>query len=229
MYKVKTLRATIFCAPIRFSRKFLDGLAGVLDNYMPMIEKDGGVLPSFPVWQLTSPDEKEVLVFTGEKIDYVKVVEGEVDNEGLETFIKRGKEVLGKVMALTGDACTRVAFAPSVIVAENGRIPAELVRRLYGICEFEGAELDSSNLSQVYRINKPLEGKNVKVNCFANFHIENDLMAVGGINQIRVRYICDFDINTMVNPDNKFTVSGMNEFYNMVSKCFEKFYKLYFG
>lgn len=223
MYNITTLRGTIFCAPIRYSREFVESLSEKMEGYVPMLVRDNGVLPMiFTGWQLISPDEKEFLIFNGEKIDLVKQVGGELDNEGLTAFVERCREVLGKIMEVTGNICKRVAFAPSVIVTENGSRPTELFRRLYSIQEFDGVQLESSNLSQVYRVDKEIEGRGVRINHVANFYAGN------GIVGSQECYMCDFDINTMGTPDSKFTVVGINDFFDMAPKCFEKFYELYF-
>lgn len=230
MYNIKTLRGTIFSTPIRYGKKFVESLAGVVDGYMPMIFRDNGVLPIFPIWQLISPDEKVRLAFNGDKIDYVEEVESDVDDEVLKTFVKRCTEVLGKIMFVTEDKiCTRVAFAPSVIVNATGDKPTELFSRLYKIQDFDGVQLHSSNISQVYRVNKNIEGKEITVNHVANFHAESELIPELGNNRFRERYVCDFDINTMVNPDNKFTVAGISAFFDMAPERFVHFYKLFFA
>ena len=228
MYNIKTLRGTIFCAPIKYSNEVVKSLSGIVDGYMPMQFRDRGVLPIFPTWELTSPDGDERLIFTGDKIDLVKTVENAISAEVVKAYAERCKVVLGRIMEVWArNICTRVAWAPSVIVAREGDKPTELFGRIYNIREFEGKRIESGNISQVYRIDKDIEGKKVKVNHVANFHAESELITDGGVSRIRERYICDFDINTMLNPDNKFTAAGLNEFFEMAPECFDKFYKLY--
>ena len=54
-------------------------------------------------------------------------------------------------------------------------------------------------------------------------------MNLNGINQMRERYMGDFDINTMVNPEYKFSVDDVKEFFNLSPAMFASFYNLYFG
>lgn len=227
-YKIAMLRGTMFCTPIKYSREFVEGLAGVADGYVPILMGGGEMFSMVPAWQLISHDEKEVLAFNGEKIDIIKVVDSEMDSTGLKMFGERCKEVFAKILEMMDYASTRVAFAPSVILTENADKPMALFSRLYRILTFRECPLETSNLSQVFRVTKEIQGKKVLVNHVANFHSDNQLINERGINRVRERYMCDFDINTMVNPDNKFTVSGVNEFFDMGSDCFEEFYNIYF-
>ena len=228
MYNIKTLRGTIFSVPIKYSKEFVQCLAGMVDGYMPIQVRDNGVLPILPIWRLTSPDEKDVLAFTGDKIDLMKIVEGNFDNNDIKSFAERCKKVFGRIMEVTGKICTRVALAPSVIVVEKGNKSTELFSRLYRIQKFGDVQLESSNVSQVYRVDKEIEGKAVRINFVANFYAESDRITENGVSQMRERYMCDFDINTMVNPDNKFTTVGINEFFEMAPECFKEFHELYF-
>lgn len=224
MYNIKTFRGTIFCAPIKYSKEFVAALGDLIEGYLPVIVRDNGALPVLPVWQLSSPDEKEAILFNGEKIDLVQIVEGTVDNEALHVFSERCKVVFSKILEVTGYPCTRVALAPSVIVTENGVSSASLYDRLFAIREFQGSHLDSSNLSQVYRVNKNLGAKEIKINHVVNFHADSELV----INQIRERYIGDFDINTMMNPEYKFSRDDVSAFFDFASDSFTAFYNLYF-
>lgn len=229
MYNTKTLRGTIFCAPIKYSKEFITSLAGVIDGYLPMLVRDNGVLPGLPTWQLTSPDEKEVLAFNGDKIDLVQVVESEIGEEQITEFASRCKKVFGRILETTGYVCTRIALAPSVIVAEKAAKPTALYNRIFAVRELDGVYLDTSNISQVYRLNKTIGGNDIKINHVSNFRGENELVTIGGINQLRERYIGDFDINTMVNPEYKFSVVDVKEFMDMAPSCFARFYYLYFA
>lgn len=224
MYNIKTFRGTIFCTPIKYSKEFVAALGDMIEGFLPVIVRDNGVLPVLPVWQLSSPDEKEAILFNGEKIDLVQIVEGTVDNDALHIFSERCKVVFSKILEITGSSCTRVALAPSVIVTENGVSSASLYNRLFAIREFQGNCLDSSNLSQVYRVNKNFGSKEIKINHVVNFHANSELV----INQIRERYIGDFDINTMMNPEYKFSRDDVSAFFDFASDSFTAFYNLYF-
>lgn len=224
MYNIKTLRGTMFCSPIRYSKEFVASLGNLGEGYLPVIVRDNSALPVLPVWQLSSPDEKEVILFNGEKIDLVQIVEGTVDNDALHIFSERCKVVFTKILEVTSYSCTRVALAPSIIVTENGISSASLYNRLFIIREFQGNCLDSSNLSQVYRVNKNLGTKEIKINHVVNFHADSELV----INQIRERYIGDFDINTMMNPEYKFSIDDISAFFDFASDSFTAFYNLFF-
>lgn len=224
MYNIKTLRGTIFCPPIKYTKEFVASIGDLCEEYLPVIVRDNGALPVYPIWQLSSPDEKEAILFNGEKIDLVQVIESTVDNDILRNFSDRCKVVFSKILEVTNYSCTRVALAPSVIVTENGVSSASLYNRLFAIYEFQGSRLDSSNLSQVYRLNKNLGAKEIKINHVVNFHADSELV----INQIRERYIGDFDINTMANPEYKFSIDDVNAFFDFASESFTTFYNLYF-
>ena len=207
----------------------MTSLAGVIDGYMPMLVRDNGVLPGLPTWQLSSPDEKEILAFNGDKIDYVQIVESEIGEEQIISFASRCKDVFGRILETTGYVCTRIALAPSVIVAEKAARPTAFYNRIFSVRELDGVSLDTSNISQVYRLNKTIGGKEIKVNHVSNFRVENELVSISGINQLRERYMGDFDINTMVNPEYKFSVADVMEFFDIAPSCFVRFYNLYFA
>lgn len=224
MYNIKTLRGTIFCPPTKYTKEFVASLGNLCEGYLPVIVRDNGALPVFPIWQLSSPDDKEAILFNGEKIDLVQVVGNEIDDAAVHAFSERCKIVFSKILELKSRPCTRIALAPSVIITDKGVNSTPLYNRLFAIRVFDGSNLESSDLSQVYRINKTLGTNEVKINHVANFHAESELV----INQIHERYMGDFDINTMVNPDYKFTIDDVKAFFDFATNSFNAFYKLYF-
>ena len=206
MYKVKSIRGTIFCAPVKYSKEIVASLAEILNNYMPVLVRDSSMLPfvSFLTWQLSSPDEEETLFFNGDKIDLVKNYGNNIDDVEISSFIHHCKDVFCKIMEITGYACSRLAFAPTVMVSENGVRPDALYERLFGIREFQHTSPSISNVSQVFRINKNIGGKDIVINHVANFHAENEIVSLNGRNQLTETYQCDFDINTMVDHNYRF-------------------------
>ena len=227
MYNIKILRGTIFCPPIKYTRDFVNSLVGVVDDYVPILVRDNNALPIMPTWQLISPDEKDYLAFNGDKIDLIRIVNSIMDDFSLTAFTERCKAVFGKILKVTGNLCTRIALAPTVIITENGNKPTSLYSKIYNINAFQGTPLATSSLSQVFRIDKSIEGKDVKINLVANFHPENEMVNNDGVNQLKEYYLCDFDVNTMVNPNYKFNVAGVNDFFDIAPDCFKLFYSLY--
>ena len=228
MYRIKSLRGTIFCPPIKYTKQFVETLAVTLEGYLPVLIRDSNALPILPMWQLLSPDEKEVLAFNGEKIDLVKTVEAEINEEQIVAFCERCKDVFGNILEATGFVSTRIALAPSVVVTENGDRPTVLYNKLFNVKEFGQTQLDTSNVSQVYRVRKSLGGNPRMINYVANFKAENELITTANGNQLRMRYMCDFDVNTMPQPDYKFTIAEVNEFFGMAPVSFVEFYNAYF-
>ena len=229
MYYIKTLRGTIFCPPIQYSKEFVANLGAIVEGYLPILIRDNNALPIFPVWQLSSPDEKELLAFNGEKIDLISVVESEINDEQVSAFCERCKVVFGRIMELMGNPITRIALAPTVVITENGVRPTALYNSLFNVHEFDGVELDSSNLSQVYRVEKAIGEQKVKINFVANFKAENELITTGNGNQLRVRYVCDFDVNTMPLPQYKFNYADVSGFFDSVPAYFAHFYNKFFA
>lgn len=229
MYNIKTLRGTIFCPPIQYSKEFVASLSGIIDGYLPILIRDNNALPVFPVWQLSSIDGKELLAFNGEKIDLISVVESDINDEQVSAFCERCKAVFGRIMELTGNPSTRIALAPTVVVSENGARPTELYNRLFNVHEFDGVELDSSNLSQVYRVAKMIGEKSVTINFVANFKAENEFIPIGNGNQLRVRYVCDFDLNTMPLPQFRFNIADVKIFFDSATAYFSQFHNRFFA
>ena len=229
MYNIKTLRGTIFCSPVKYSKELVIALSDYFEGYLPVIIRDNGGIPGLPVWQLSSPDEKEVLIFNGEKIDLIRLVENVVDNAFIISFSERCKKVFVKLLELINSSCSRMALAPSVIVTEKDVKAPSLYKRLFSIIDFEGVPLDSSNFTQVYRVNKTITDREITINHLSNFQAENELVNMSGINQMRERYIGDFDINTMVNPEYRFSFDDVKSFFDLVPSLFSSFYNLYFS
>lgn len=229
MYRIKTLRGTVFCPPIRFTKEFVNDLSGTIDGYLPILVRDSNTLPIFQVWQLSSPDEKELLAFNGDKIDLIQVVEAEVDDDLIHSFSERCQAVFGRILEITGAVCTRIALAPTVIITENGERPSELFDRLFNVREFASVQLDSSNFSQVYRVDRSIGGSVIKINHVASFKAENELISTANGNQLRLRYMCDFDVNSMPHPEYRFNSVGINDFYRMAPDFFADFYRIYFA
>ncbi len=229
MYNITTIRATIFYAPIKYTKEFVRSLNEILADFVPVLMRDENPLPVPPTWQLISPDEKELLLFNGDKIDFVKNMEGQMDEAAIANFASRSSEVFSKIMEGSNYPCTRIALAPTIIVTENGVRPDALYERLFGIQEYQQARPATSNVSQVFRVNKVIGGKDVTVNHVANFHVVNELVNVNGRNQIRERYLCDFDINTRVDPNYRFNIDEVKEFFTLSTTCFRDYYNLYLG
>lgn len=229
MYHITSIRGTIFYAPIKYSKEFVSLLNSRLVDFVPVLLRDENPLPVPPAWQLISPDEKEVLLFSNDKIDFVKNVEGQMDDEAVKAFTDRCYQVFDLIMNGVGAPSPRIALAPTVLVAENGTRPDALYDRLFGIREFQQARPAVSNVSQVFRVNKVINGKDIILNHVANFHAVNELVNVNGRNQIRERYLCDFDINTRPDPNYRFTLNDVKEFFSLSTLCFSDYYNLYFG
>ncbi len=228
MYNIKTLRGTIFCPPIKYSRDFVSSLSDLTEGYTPVLIRDNGAQP-LPVWQLLSPDEKEVIQFNnGDKIDLVQVVENNENDARIHEFSERCKMVFEKILVIKESPCTRIALAPSIIITEKGVSSVSLYKRVFAIRDFQGANLESGNLSQVYRVNQYFDTREIKINHVVNFHAESELVPISGVNQIRERYIGDFDINTMVNPEYKFSIDNVKTFFDFATTNFIAFYNLYF-
>ena len=228
MYNIKTIRGTIFCQPIGYSKEFVASLDNIVNDYLPVLVReirDNGALQVLPIWQLSSPDEQEVIMFNGEKIDIVKVMEKEIDTNDVIAFSNRCKTVFSRILEIKGYSCSRIALAPSIIVTENGVTSVSLYNRLFRILDFQGTNLESSNLSQVYRVNQSLGTNVIIINHVVNFHAESELVS----NEIRRRYIGDFDINTMDKPEYKFSIDDVKQFFDMAPSNFSLFYNLFFS
>lgn len=226
MYNITTLRGTMFYTPLLYTREFVASLGDAVDGFIPAFVRDPNALPMFQLWQLESPDQKELLAFNGNKIDLVKQVENKLDDADMIAFTEHCKTVFGKIMEVTGNnPSPRLALAPTIMVANNGERPEALYARLFSAREFKHTPLDTSNLSQVYRIVKSIGGKDIKFNHVANFHADSQIAN----NNVQERYLCDFDINTMADPNYKFDKAGMEEFFSISAACFADFYNYYFS
>lgn len=231
MYKIKNIRGTIFCPPVKYTKEIVSSLAEILNDYTPVLVRDSSLPPfvTIPTWQMIAPDESEVLFCNGDKIDLIKNYGVEIDDAEITKFANHCKDVFSKIMEQTGYACSRVAIAPTVIVTENGVRPDDLYHRLFGIQEFQHTIPAISNVSQVFRVNKTIGGKDIVINHVANFHAENEVANINGRNQLIETYQCDFDINTMVDPNYRFGIEEMKEFYGLSNSCFIDYYNLYFA
>ncbi len=227
MYNINALRGTIFCSPIKYRRDLVTGINTVVPDYLPVLIRDAGMLPIWQTWQLSSPDEKEIILFNGDKIDVMRTVNSEEDDAGIVAFAEHCKEIFGRILDLTGYLCYRLALAPSVVISEGGVRPDALYEKLFAIKEFKNERSGISNVSQVFRITTKIGGKDIRVNHLANFHVENDVVNVNGKNQLRERYLCDFDINTVVDPDYRFSINEMKDFFSITPACFKDYYELY--
>ena len=229
MYNIKTLRGTIFCPPIKYSKEFVSSLADLVDDYIPVIVQDNGTLPFLPNWRLSSPDGKALLSFNGERIDILQAVEKKVNDDTIQSFSRHCISIFEKILETTGFNCSRIALAPSVIISDKDVKSPSLYKIMFKINKFQGEELDTSDFSQVYRIKKIIGDNNIIINHVVNFHAESELITTNVGNQLQNRYIGDFDINTMVvKPEYKFSIDNVKEFFGFAPSCFKEFYNLYF-
>ena len=79
-----------------------------------------------------------------------------------------------------------------------------------------------------HRIRCYCHQKNVIINFVSNFKAENELITTGNGNQIRVRYLCDFDVNTMPLPQYRFNKADVEVFFDSAPTYFSRFYNKYF-
>ena len=59
MYKIKSIRGTIFCNPVKYAKELVVGLSDILKDYLPVLVRDGSLLPILPVWQMMSQTAKK--------------------------------------------------------------------------------------------------------------------------------------------------------------------------
>ncbi len=227
MYNIKTLRGTIFCPPIKYSKDFVSSLADLVAGYIPVIVQDNGTLPFLPNWRLSSPDEKTLLSFNGERIDILQTIEKKVKDDTIQSFSRHCETIFKKILENTSFNCYRIALAPSLIISDKDVKAPSLYKKMFYINRFQGEELDTSDFSQVYRIKKIIGDNNIIINHVVNFHAESELTTTNVGNQVRNRYIGDFDINTMVKPEYKFSIDNVKEFFDFAPSCFKDFYNLY--
>ena len=224
------LRGTIFCPQIKYTKEFVIELNKFLADYMPvLIVPEGNFLPVSSMWKMVSSDEQDVLLFGGEKVDIIRKVYSSVNQTVIVDFTEYCKLVFEKILQLSGYTSLRLALAPTILITENGERPNSLYDRLFSLREFQHSSPEISNVSQVFRVNKSICGHEVKVNHVANFHLENELVVINGVNQIKEYYLCDFDINTMANCGYKFDINSMKEFFDIAVTSFDDFYNLYFA
>ena len=221
MLNVVSLRGSLFCAPIRYDRGLVSAFSEILTDCVPVIVRDN-VIPS---WQLVSSNEKEILAFVGDKIDYVKKLEGELNSDILHDFCHRCQNIFGKIMEISKFPSMRIALAPSLLIADEKK----LNDKVFSIVKFEDVDLATSNFSQVYRIDKEICSKKISINFASNFRVEPEVVIVDGKNQLRDRYLGDFDINTAHNPNYRFGIDDIKEFFQLSSEWFLDFYRLYFS
>ena len=226
MNSIVKLRGTIFCVPIPFARDFVAEMSDALKDFTPLVIVNAmPVPPFFQTWQLNSPDNREALVFSGDKIDLFQNTEEMPSGEISNSFIDRCKIVFNKIMKLKNCKCSRMALAPTMAVEK----PEKLYERLFKILEFQDAKLDSSNLSQVYHMKKNLLGKEILFNYVVNFRNDTSIVQNAGREQLREKFIADFDINTKQDPQYRFDDSMLNKFFDVAAACFKDFYELYMG
>lgn len=231
MYNIKALRGTMFCPQINYTQNFVSELNELLQGYVPVliVQDTGNFVPTIPTWRLSSSDEDEVILFNADKIDIILKIDAPIEDVSIVSFANHCKLVFEKILSIKGYVSTRLALAPTLVVAENGIRPDSLYKRLFAIQEFQHSCPEISNVSQVFRVNKLICGNDVKVNFVANFHLANGILFINGNNQIRESYLCDFDINTMANQGYKFGIDEMKNFFDISVENFKSFYNLYFS
>ena len=229
MYKIIKLRGSIFCPPIKYSKSFVAELVNELHDFTPMLIRDNSMISSIMEWQLISPDNNENLVFSNNKIDFIKNVDYDVKDTKNNEFVERCISIFKKIMEIKKYECTRMALAPTVLISNNNSVNdlKFLFDKIFNIHLFKENELSTSNISQVYRIPENLKEVNIIMNYVVNFHSENTIIIENGKNILREQYMVDFDINTFANPQYRFDIESVMDFYHKSITFFYSFYDAY--
>lgn len=180
-------------------------------------------------WTLTSPDEKIIVVFKMQKVDYIVInTDTRYTQEAIKIFAEQCQKVFEKIMELASVKANRLAIAPTFKYI--GEIPQfkTFINTIYAKNLFKKSSVDNCDFSQVFRVDEEINGTLVKTNYLSKFSTANAIIVTNGINTIQEVNILDFDINTQVNPNYTFDTVAVKDFFNKVTIFCSDFMSWYF-
>lgn len=233
-FNIEGLRGSIFMPQITFSWDFILALKGLLPDYLPSTISGNpqmlrGMLLTPGDWTLTSPDGKNILIFTAQKVDYIVIsTDTTYSQEAIKRFAEQCQKVSGKIMELTGVKANRLAIAPTFKYLGDSTQFKTFINTVYAKNSFKNSGVDNCDFSQVFRVDEEINGTPIKVNYLSKFYTTNAVMVVNGVNTIQEVNMLDFDINTVVSPNYIFDIDAVRDFFNKSAAFCSEFMSWYF-
>ena len=233
-FNIERLRGSIFVPQIAFNWNFIFKMKELLPDYLPSVISGGpqmvrNMLLNPGEWTLTSPDEKIIVVFKMQKVDYIVInTDTRYTQEAIKIFAEQCQKVFEKIMDLASVKANRLAIAPTFKYI--GEIPQfkTFINTIYAKNLFKKSSVDNCDFSQVFRVDEEINGTLVKTNYLSKFSTANAIIVTNGVNTIQEVNILDFDINTQVNPNYTFDTVAVKDFFNKVTIFCSDFMSWYF-
>lgn len=118
-FNIERLRGSIFVPQIAFNWNFIFKMKELLPDYLPSVISGGpqmvrNMLLNPGEWTLTSPDEKIIVVFKMQKVDYIVInTDTRYTQEAIKIFAEQCQKVFEKIMELASVKANRLAIAPT--------------------------------------------------------------------------------------------------------------------
>ena len=238
--KMGNIRGSIFVPRVAYTPDNLDKMRDAFKDYMPTALPQVAMPDFLPgylamnknAWRMVSPDQKETISFYDDKIDIIVNAEAiPYTEEEIKKWGKHFFDSFKKIIDAFQFSSIRLALAPTLYLPFTEGSPFtinDFTNRIFAFNKFQGSGVDNCDFSQVFRVNKQLNGKDYLMNLLSRFSTEQYQEQKENTIHTGIRLIVNVDINTFMNPQYVFAENEMHDFYDLSPKWCEELMCSYF-
>lgn len=231
---IRGVRGSMFLPQLRLSSETLTQLWEVLPEWIPSVinpdvDARNGIYAAPNTWMLVSPEDKERLLFTPQKVDYLSISEAEYSREEIVRRMEKCKEIFLKILAISDASVSRLAFAPAYVFELDERDYQTFLNSMILNAQFKGGSIKEANFTRTFFAHEEINGENIWMNYLAKFETERFVQNVDGQNQLRTQYTLEFDINTRVENNVLFTNEAVADFIDKAPQFGEDYLNYFFS
>lgn len=236
---IADFRASIFMPKIPYNNETLQQLLPLFPGFVPSIiqpaiEISGNQPPQFvgtasSTWELVSSDNKIHVVFADGKIDVLIHTKTSYTKETIAMLSKQSEEYFKIIMDKFGNMSSRLAIAPTLSVENiDERNLNIFISSQFNKKSYKDGVINNGSFTNVFRVNENINGESFLCNYNIKVKTVNELQAERNTIRIINSLISEIDINTFPNPQYRFNVNHISDFFDRAHELTEPFVDFYF-
>lgn len=229
---IRGVRCSMFMPQLRLSADVLKALWEEIPNWTPTVinpnvDAKNGVFTAPNPWMLVSPDDKERLFISPQKVDYYWVKNLEFSEGEIKKIVDRSKSIFIKMLSIAPVPVSRLAFAPAYIVNLNDAEYKSFLSSQFCSRRFKDTDLNEANFTQAFFLEEQLAEHKVWMNYLSKFETQNVIVNEEGKNVLKPLYTLEFDINTREDNSTVFGVDDVAAFYDNAPRYGSEYLSFY--
>lgn len=239
LLQISDFRASLFMPQIPYNNKTLQEILPMFEGFVPSImqptlelaENQQPRIVNTPnsQWALITGDRTIEIIFNENKVDVLIHGKNQYSIELLKALAKQAYELLAKLVDKFGNMSSRLAIAPTLAIEgiTEDKI-ASFACSKFTKSRFKDCEMSNASFTNVYRVTEKIcdtnyvNNYNIKIKTLNSLNIENNIIKI--INSL----VCELDINTFPDPQYRFDIKKIEEFYTQSPDWTNTFIDYYF-